>query len=339
MDMIWYAHKYGLLLDADFKLLWETCRVRQPSFLSRGQWLREGGRWASAPPAPSANGAATPQCVAAQRRFLIASSRAFSQEWPLAFVNDLTLYGPAAVVGWDQPGSLNYMTAKWMMSAEVRRALHVDSAPASSWPGPSDKWSYTSNYAACNSAAPEGAPSMVDFYRKIAPRLKRTIVFNGDTDPCVSYEGTRTALEQVGFAALEGHQYRPWFYDHQEAVLSTLREKPDLFGPDLGLSPSGPQMGGHVVDYEHNLSFVTVHGSGHMVPQFRPQAAEMLLRRLLSGEPFAPPLPTDAELAAMTDDAFDSILDAWTNKSKAAVVPPPAATPAASTATSVDMVV
>jgi cathepsin A (carboxypeptidase C) len=38
---------------------------------------------------------------------------------------------------------------------------------------------------------------MIDFYRRIAPQLRTTIVFNGDTDPCVSYEGTRTAIKQV----------------------------------------------------------------------------------------------------------------------------------------------
>jgi len=40
-----------------------------------------------------------PECVAAHRRFLIASSDAFSQEWSNAWLNDLTLYGPAAVAG------------------------------------------------------------------------------------------------------------------------------------------------------------------------------------------------------------------------------------------------
>ena len=39
---------------------------------------------------------------------------------------------------------------------------------------------------------------MIDFYRRIAPKLKTTIVFNGDVDPCVSYEGTRNAIEKVG---------------------------------------------------------------------------------------------------------------------------------------------
>ena len=49
---------------------------------------------------------------------------------------------------------------------------------------------------------PAGTPSMVDFYRYIAPKLKRTVVFNGDTDPCVSYEGTRTALESITSATM-----------------------------------------------------------------------------------------------------------------------------------------
>lgn len=51
---------------------------------------------------------------------------------------------------------------------------------------------------------------MVDFYRKIAPKLTTTLVYNGDTDPCVSYEGTRTAIKSVGFPEIEGGAYRPW---------------------------------------------------------------------------------------------------------------------------------
>ena len=31
------------------------------------------------------------------------------------------------------------------------------------------------------------------------------------------YEGTRTAVERVGFAGLDGGQYRPWFYNHSKA--------------------------------------------------------------------------------------------------------------------------
>merc|ERR1712129_116844 len=100
-----------------------------------------------------------------------------------------------------------------------------------------------------------------------------------------------------------------------------LEQKPELFGPNLGLMDSGAQLGGHVVDYTNSLSFVTVHGSGHMVPQFRPQAAEFLLNKLLTGEPFAAPLPSNAELEAMTDDEFDNALDAWTKHANNDVMP------------------
>merc|ERR1712178_360452 len=108
----------------------------------------------------------------------------------------------------------------------------------------------------------------------------------------------------VGFPVLPGGHYRPWFYDKKAAALQILMEKPSLFGPDLELRAAGSQFGGQVVNYEHNLSFATVHGSGHMVPQFRPQAAEQLIKRLLSGTPFAPALATDDELGAMSDADF-----------------------------------
>jgi len=318
MDMLWYAHKHGFIPDADFNFLWNNCSSRHPSFLSRGQWQRQEGRWASTSRATlreTGDLALDAKCKLAKRRFLATTSQGISQSWPHSYINELSIFSDAAAVDWSLPGTLNFFTAQWMNRADVKRALHVEESPSKAWPGPADGWQYTSSYDACNEA-PKGTPSMVDFYRKIAPKLTTTIVFNGDTDPCVSYEGTRAAIEKVGFAVQPGRHYRPWFYDHKAAALATLQEKPNLFGPDLELQPAGPQFGGHVVDYEHNLSFATVHGSGHMVPQFRPQAAERLLSRLLSGADFAPALPTDEELAAMSDSKFDDTVDAWTKKAQ-----------------------
>jgi len=132
----------------------------------------------------------------------------------------------------------------------------------------------------------------------------------------MGYEGTRNAIDKVGFPVLPGGHYRPWFYEKKAAAMSTLIQKPTLFGPDLELQDAGAQFGGHVVNYGHNLSFATVHGSGHMVAQFRPQAAERLLSRLLTGMPFAPLLPTDEEFGAMSESEFDSSVDTWTKKAK-----------------------
>ena len=101
-------------------------------------------------------------------------------------------------------------------------------------------------------------------------------VYNGDTDPCVSYEGTRTAITRVGFAELDGGGYRPWFYNHTAASLRVIEEKAALFGPDLNPLDTGAQFGGEVVNYEQNLQFVTFHGSGHMVSdKFARDCAQM----------------------------------------------------------------
>ena len=167
-------------------------------------------------------------------------------------------------------------------------ALHVDQAPktvwdawrtsdrktdyppggAASWPGPAPGWTFKSQYAACNPDAAPGVPSMVDFHRDLAKRLPgRLLIFNGDADPCVSYEGTRRAVRKIGFRQKQGGGYRPWFFNGTAATPELLAVKDRLFGTSLSLQEEGPQLGGYVVDYEHGLSFATVHGSGHMVPQ------------------------------------------------------------------------
>ena len=174
----------------------------------------------------------------------------------------------AAALDWTLPGTLNYYQAAWLNRPDVKQALHVDQAMSplpEGWPGPPKGWTYTSDWNACNDAP--GKDSMVDFYRRLAPRLDTTLVFNGDVDPCVSYEGTRAAVKKVGFSVLQGGAYRPWFFDKRAASADLLRAKPSLFGPALELRDAGPQFGGHVVSYEHGLHFATVHGAGHMVPQ------------------------------------------------------------------------
>jgi len=327
MNMLWYAHKNGLVPDGDFEFLWHNCSygstALNPKFHTWGLWKREEGGWAAP---PSAARAPPPppieeQCKISYRRFLATTSNGISQEWPHSYINELSFYSDAAALDWSLPGTFNGNTAAYMNRADVQKALHVQSAPARAWPGPAPGWSYTSSYRACNAqhVAP-GTPSMIDFYRHIAPLMRTTIVFNGDTDPCVSYEGTRRAIEKVGFPVAEGGEYRPWFYHKAAADLQTVKEKDSLVFPDLDLRDAGAQYGGHVVSYGHNLSFVTVHGAGHMVPQYRPQAAARLLGALLSGAPLSPLLPTAAELAALEEEKFNQRVDNWTQQAKDAAM-------------------
>lgn len=135
-----YGHKNGFVPDSEFDFLWNNCSSRFPVSLARGAW------GTVAQEEQTLNAETSAACTLANRKFLAQTSRGFSQNWPLAWINDLTLFGPAAVVPFTQPGSLNYMTAQYMMRADVKAALHLEQSPATSWPGPGAGWSYRSDY-------------------------------------------------------------------------------------------------------------------------------------------------------------------------------------------------
>ena len=306
MDSLWYGHKYGLVDDATFDLLWNKCNIRYPTILSKQSFrphdhtieLRE-----------DVQEKMTPECKLAYRKFLLSSSRGLSQEWKDLYIDDYSLFAPVS-------NDEDIAMAKYLNRSDVREALHVTDAPIESWPYPSAGFDYTKQYDACNENPEPHAPSMIKFYDYLAPKLKAIWVYNGDTDPCVSYEGTRTAIKRVGYAELDGGSYRPWFYNHTAAPLEVLEEKAAMFGPDLLAISTGVQFGGEVVNYENNLSFLTVHGSGHMVPQFRPQAALHMLSKLLKLEHLSPLLPSNATLTSVCTLGFHEMMKKWTEKAK-----------------------
>jgi serine carboxypeptidase-like clade 1 len=325
--------------DDEYDFLVTQCNASHPSSRAAGSWvsvsapLKAGSVGvahgssqsmtrvvATKPrrtPLAAAASTTTANCTAALRRYLISSSKGVSQNWDHSFINELSLFSPRAQFRFDIPGTLNYRTARWMMDPNVRKALHVDAAPAKAWPGPAEGWSYTSSYAACNDDAKPGTKSMVDFYRELAPVLPgKIVVYNGDTDPCVSYEGTRTAIEKVGFPVAQ--PYRPWFFNFTAAETGVLEKKDLLFGPSLSLQAGGAQYGGEIVDYENGLSFATVHGSGHMVPTFRPRAALKLIEHVVRNTSFSPEVPDDASLVSMSSAQFDKFLDSWVDQAESA---------------------
>lgn len=47
------------------------------------------------------------------------------------------------------------------------------------------------------------------------------------------------------------------------------------------------QVAGYVVDYDSGLSYATVKGAGHMVPETSPREALDMFSRFISGQPLA----------------------------------------------------
>lgn len=322
MDALWYGHKYGLIDDAVYDVLWNHCEMRLPGLITRNNNNNKQRRsnlltgndkytlvkdWIQSHVSRAKE---SPECDLAIKKFLLSTSRGLSQSWRDMFIDDYSLFAPVTDVE-------DRAMQKYMDSGAVRAALHVQDAPVKKWPYPKGGFDYTKEYDACNEDAEEGALSMIDFYRKLAPKLKSIWIYNGDTDPCVSYEGTRTAVKRIGFPEIDGGGYRPWFYNHTATTISVLQEKAVMFGPDLLLQDTGIQFGGEIVNYEHGLAFLTVHGSGHMVPQFRPQAALHMLQKLLAGQDLSPLLPTNATLLTMSDSQFAVAMDRWTEQAKA----------------------
>ena len=196
-----------------------------------------------------------PACQLAMRKFLLSSSRALSQAWPKQYIDDYSLFAPVSAAE-------DNAMATYLNRPDVQAALHVESIGGGEWPMPAGDFDYTSEYNACNEN-PSDPRSMIDFYRKIVPALEQSVwVYNGDTDPCVSYEGTRTAIKRVGFPELDGGGYRPWFFNHSATTMDVLKAKALLFGPDLQLQDAGAQFAGEIVNYENGLAFLTFHGSG-----------------------------------------------------------------------------
>lgn len=305
MDSLWYGHKYGLVDDATFDVLWNTCKIRSPSILTKGRFRPSYQKVELKDEFEKM----TPECKLAYRKFQLSSSHGLSQGWSDLYIDDYSLFAPVT-------NDEDYAMATYLNRSDVREALHVTDSPIESWPYPAVGFDYTKQYDACNEDPEPHAPSMIKFYNYLAPKLKAIWVYNGDTDPCVSYEGTRTAIKRVGYAELDGGSYRPWFYNHTAASLDVLKEKAAMFGPDLLAIPTGIQFGGEVVNYENNLSFLTVHGSGHMVPQFRPQAALHMLSKLVKFEHLSPLLPSNDTLTSVCTMGFNDMMGKWTEKAK-----------------------
>lgn len=329
MDSLWYAHKNGLVDDDVYDLLWNKCDARLPNLMMRGgvhhtihdlnrelkgildleeRKIRAQELYSKVVLNDNISRMSdSPECTLAFRKFILSSSNGLSQSWKDLYIDDYSLFAPVSSLEDDQMSA--YMSRK-----DVRRALHVDHTPTTSWPEVDVGFDYFKEYDACNwqdTIVLKGV-SMVDIYKEIVPKLERTWIYNGDTDPCVSYEGTRLAVKQIQIDELDGGSYRPWFFNQTAASLKVLAEKSALYGPHLVAQNMGAQFGGEVTDYHSGLKFVTFHGSGHMVPQFVPQAALHFLQKFINGEDLSPLLPLNETLVKMDDKAFQTAANSWT---------------------------
>lgn len=138
---------------------------------------------------------------------------------------------------------------------DVRKAIHISPKAKGEWRvcGERVGGGYTFVY---NSTEEDETKNI---YPAIIASSTRVIVFNGDVDLCVPYNGNAEWTSRVGELLGVEEEWRPWLVDQQVA--------------------------GYVTSYAHNFSFATVKGAGHMVPQFQPAAGKALAERFVKGMP------------------------------------------------------
>ena len=144
-------------------------------------------------------------------------------------------------------------TWDWTNSTAVRQALHV----------PLDSYFFTGdNGVGMTYHLTE--TDLQPFYKEVAKTTKlRVLVYNGDTDPGINSFVAGNWTSHLGFTPTQ--PWRPWTLDGCRRV------------------------GGYVTRYqEDRFDYLTIRGSGHMVPQFKPASAYEFLRAWLSAEDYKP---------------------------------------------------
>ncbi|KAK6145157.1 hypothetical protein DH2020_021977 [Rehmannia glutinosa] len=163
--------------------------------------------------------------------------RIFGRAWPLrAPVRD------GYVPTWPQlmnsesvPCTDDEVANAWLNNETVRKAIHAVSANvAGKWELCTDRIHYNHD-----------AGSMIKYHKNLTSRGYRALIYSGDHDMCVPFTGTEAWTRSVGYKTVD--EWRPWMVTDQVA--------------------------GYIQGYENNLTFLTVKGSGHTVPEYKPREA------------------------------------------------------------------
>ncbi|AQK40469.1 Serine carboxypeptidase-like 20 [Zea mays] len=99
------------------------------------------------------------------------------------------------------------------------------------------------------------AGSMIIYHKNLTSQGYRAIIYSGDHDMCVPYTGSLAWTTSLRYGVIDS--WRPWFVNGQ--------------------------VSGYTQGYENGLTFATIKGSGHAVPEYKPQEALAFYSRWLAG--------------------------------------------------------
>ncbi|XP_043703467.1 serine carboxypeptidase 1-like [Telopea speciosissima] len=182
-------------------------------------------------------------------RPLAVRKRMFGRAWPYrAPVRDGIVPTWGQILNGDDnvPCTDDVVATAWLDNAAVRQAIHAEQQSAiGGWQLCTDNINFNHD-----------AGSMIKYHKNLTALGYRALIYSGDHDMCVPYTGSQAWTRSLGYKIID--EWRPWYCNDQVA--------------------------GYTQGYEHNLRFLTVKGSGHTVPEYKPVEALALFSRWLAGQ-------------------------------------------------------
>ncbi|XVF32063.1 hypothetical protein REPUB_Repub17cG0049700 [Reevesia pubescens] len=182
-------------------------------------------------------------------RPLAVRKRMFGRAWPFrAPVRDgIVPTWPQLLNSRNVPCTDDEVATKWLNDAAVRKAIHSEEETVIG------KWELCTD----NILYDHDAGSMIKYHKNLTSRGYRALIYSGDHDMCVPFTGSEAWTRSVGYKIVD--EWRSW--------------------------TSNGQIAGYLQGYENNLTFLTIKGAGHTVPEYKPQEALDFYSRFLTGKP------------------------------------------------------
>ncbi|XP_047067637.1 serine carboxypeptidase 1-like [Lolium rigidum] len=173
--------------------------------------------------------------------------RMAGRSWPLrlAVSNGRVPMWPK-LTGRSLPCMSDELATIWLDDEDVRAAIHAKpKSVIGSWELNTARIDYTHE-----------AGSMLKYHKMFTAMGYRVLIYSGDHDLCIPFTGTEAWVRSLGYGVVDS--WRSWYF--------------------------GGQVAGYTQGYDHNLTFLTIKGSGHTVPEYKPKESLAFYTRWLSGE-------------------------------------------------------
>lgn len=124
------------------------------------------------------------------------------------------------------------VATEWLNSEDVRKAIHAEPATVT---GPWQLCSQVITYT-------PDTGSMIPYHKNLTSRGYRALIYSGDHDMAVPFTGSQKWTSSLGYPIVDEW---PWYTNEQVA--------------------------GYIQGNANNLTFLTIKGAGHTMPEYKPQ--------------------------------------------------------------------